>query len=166
MSTSRLDLPTYHPLPAYTAEPRRGYEHRLLLHDPPNIPLSVASPPRQWREQFAKHSKSGGVTLKVSNQRSNAPLPVHHGGANSPIQGSVDLAKTDNVTSVDLKECVVPICLFPPPPISSLGMGLSITMEHRRIYISLFSISSLRAVYSYTRPPPEGPPPRSWVTSG
>jgi len=71
-----------------------------------------------------KHSKSGGITLKISSQRSNAPLPVHHGGANNPIQGSVDLAKTENVTSVDLKECVVPICLFSPCPISSLGMGL------------------------------------------
>ena len=66
-----------------------------------------------------KHSKSGGFTLKVSNQRSNVPLPVHHGGTNSPIQGSVDLAKTENVTSVDLKECAVPICLSPFPDILS-----------------------------------------------
>jgi len=166
MFTSQPDLPTYHPLPAYTAEPRRGHEHRLLVHDPPNVPLSVPSPPRQWREQFVKHSKSGGVTLKVSNQRSNAPLPVHHGGTTSPIQGSVDLAKTENVTSVDLKECVVPICPFPSRPISSVGMGLSITMKNHRIYISLFSISSLRAGYSYTRLLPEEHPPQSCVTNG
>ena len=165
MSTSQLDLPTYPPLPAYTAEPRRGHEQRLLVHDPPNIPLSVTSPPRQWREQFVKHSKSGGVTLKVSNQRSNVPLPVHCGGTNSPIQGSVDLAKTENVTSVDLKECAIPICLS-PAPISSPAMGLSITVEHRKIYISLFSLFSSRAGCSYTKLLPEERPPQSYVASG
>ena len=111
MPTSRSNLSTHHPLPAYTAEPRRGHEHRLLIHDPPNVPLSVPDSSRQWREQFAKHSKSGGVTLKISNQRSNVPLPVHLGGSNNPIQGSVDLTKTENVTSVDLKECATFICL-------------------------------------------------------
>lgn len=50
-----------------------------------------------------KQSKSGSVTLKVSNQRSNASLPIHHGGTNNPIRGYVDLAKTENVTSVELK---------------------------------------------------------------
>jgi len=166
MSTSQMDLPTYHPLPAYTAEPRRGHEHRLLVHDLPNIPVSVASPPRQWREQFVKHSKSGGVTLKVSNQRSNVSLPVHYGGTNNPIQGSVDLAKAENVTSVDLKECVVPIRLFPFPDLLPTGMGLSIIVEHRRIYISLFSLFSSRAGCSYTKSLPEERPLRSCATSG
>ena len=70
-----------------------------------------------------KHSKSGGVTLRISNQRSNVPSPVHQGGTNNTIRGSVDLAKVENVTSVDLKECAVSICLSPSCPISSLGMG-------------------------------------------
>jgi hypothetical protein len=37
------------------------------------------------------------------------PLPIHHGGTNNPIQGCVDLAKTENVTSVELKECITSI---------------------------------------------------------
>jgi len=63
-----------------------------------------------------KHSKSGGITLKVSNQRSNVTLPIYHGGTNNPIRGCVDLAKTENVTSVELKECVISICLSPSSP--------------------------------------------------
>lgn len=113
MSISQSNLSTYHSLPAYTPEPREGYERRLHVRDSPNIPLSVPNPPRQWRDQFAKHSKSGGVTLKVSNQRSNVPLPIYQGGTNNPIQGCVDLAKTENVTSVELKERVIFICLSP-----------------------------------------------------
>ena len=56
-----------------------------------------------------KQSKSGGVTLKVSNQRSNVQLPIYHGGTNNPIRGSVDLAKAENVTSVELKERTISI---------------------------------------------------------
>jgi hypothetical protein len=116
MSASQVNLSAYHPPPAYTAEPRRGREQRLLIHDPSIIPLTVPSPPRQWRDQFVKHSKSGGVTLKVSNQRSHVPSPIHHGGTNDPIRGSVDLAKTENVTSVELKECVFSASLSLPLP--------------------------------------------------
>jgi len=118
MPTSQSHLSACPPLPAYTAEPRRGHEQRLLIHDPSNVPLSVPGPQRQWRDQFVKHSKSGGVTLKVSHQRSNVPLPTHHGGTNNPIRGSVDLAKTEYVASVDLKERVISIHLSP-----SFGMG-------------------------------------------
>lgn len=116
MSVSKSNQSDYHILPAYTAEPRRGHEQRLHVNDLPNVPLSVPSPPRQWRDQFVKHSKSGGVTLKVSDQRSNAPLPIYRGGGNNPIRGCVDLAKTENVTSVELKECVISIRLSPPGP--------------------------------------------------
>ena len=63
-----------------------------------------------------KQSKSGGVILKVSNQRSDVPLPIYHGGANNPLQGYVDLTKTENVTSVELKECVISIRLSPSTP--------------------------------------------------
>ncbi|KAF9646697.1 hypothetical protein BDM02DRAFT_3099426 [Thelephora ganbajun] len=106
MSASQSNLSAYYSLPAYTAEPRRGHEQRLLVHDPPNVPLSIPSPPRQWQDQFVKHSKSGGVTLKVYNQRSDVPFPTYHGGANNSIRGCVDLAKTENVTCIDLKECL------------------------------------------------------------
>ena len=111
MSCSQSNLPAYHPLPAYTAEPRRGYEQRILINETPNVPLSVPSPPRQWRDQFVKQSKSGGVTLKVSNQRPNVQFPIYHGGTNNPVRGCVDLAKTENVTSVELKECTISIQL-------------------------------------------------------
>ena len=116
MSISQSSLSTYHPPPAYTPEPRRGYEQRLHVRDSLNVPISIPGPPRQWRDQFVKHSKSGGVILKVSNQRSDVPLPVYHGGTNNPLQGYVDLAKTENVTSVELKECVISICLPPSTP--------------------------------------------------
>jgi hypothetical protein len=122
MSASQSDTSAYRFLPAYTPEPRRGYEQRLLIHETPNVPLSVSSPPRQWRDQFVKQSKSGGVTLKVFNQRSNAPLPVCHGGTNNPVRGCVDLAKTEGVISVELKECVISTCLsFPLPRPPLLG---------------------------------------------
>lgn len=116
MSASQPNLFAHHPPPPYSAEPRRGHEQRLLVHDPPNVPLSVASPPRQWQDQFVKHSKSGSVTLKVFNQRPHVPSPIHHGGANNPIRGCVDLTKTENVTSVELKECIASTYLSHPFP--------------------------------------------------
>lgn len=110
MSFSESDLSAYHYLPAYTAEPRKGYERRLHIHgSPPSIP----DPQREWRGQFVKRSKSGGITFKISNQKPNAPLPVYYGGLDNPIRGCVDLAKTENVTSVELKECLV--CPSPRP---------------------------------------------------
>lgn len=107
MSVSQSDLSAYHYLPAYTAEPRKGYEQRLHVHDSPNVPPSIPDQPREWRGQFVKHSKSGGITLKISHQRPNMSLPIYHGGPNNPIRGCVDLAKTENVTSVELKECLI-----------------------------------------------------------
>ena len=116
MSVSQSNLSIYHSPPPYTPEPRKGYEQRLHVHDSAGVPPFIPSPPRRWQDQFVKHSKSGGITLKVSNQRSNVTLPIYHGGTNNPIRGCVDLAKTENVTSVELKECVISICLSPSSP--------------------------------------------------
>ena len=163
MSCSQSDLSAYHPLPPYTAEPRRGYEQTLHMQETPIVPLSIPNPPRQWRDQFVKQSKSGGVTLKVSNQRYNVPFPIHHGGTKNPVRGCVDLAKTENVTSVELKERTLSIWLL----ISLIpSLGLSIIMEYRGIYVFLFPKFSLRAGYFCKRSLQGVRPPQSCVATG
>lgn len=92
---STLSLPSYSAptlarTPTYTAEPQQ-YEQRLAL----NILR-----PRPSGE-YTKSSKGGGLSLRLFGQESGAPLPVYGFGA--PIDGTVEIMKTEGVNAVEIK---------------------------------------------------------------
>ena len=95
---STASLPSYTPpdfsrIPSYTAEPQ-GHERRLAQAPrPPYRPRAAVD--------FVKHSKSGGLSLRLSEQIDGAVVPVY--GARSPIEGVVELAKADGLAYVAVK---------------------------------------------------------------
>ncbi|KAJ7639086.1 hypothetical protein FB45DRAFT_1001079 [Roridomyces roridus] len=101
MSTAALpnfpysDLPPLQPsfsrTPSYTAEPRT-HEQRIALNAR-LLPRPTGT--------FVKSSKNGDVTLRLTAQKDNIELPVY--GCGSLVEGIVELAKTDNVSTVEVK---------------------------------------------------------------
>lgn len=92
-------LPSYvgHPLPpsrtpTYTATPA-AHEQRLALNERLPDPNNGGS--------FVKQSKSGGVSLHLEGQDSDALLPVYGNGA--IVEGTVRVSKAENVSSVEIK---------------------------------------------------------------
>ncbi|ETW82344.1 hypothetical protein HETIRDRAFT_474957 [Heterobasidion irregulare TC 32-1] len=95
---STASLPGYTPpdfssIPSYTAEPQ-GHERRLAQAPRPPYRQRAAA-------DFVKHSKSGGLSLRLSEQMDGAVVPVY--GARSPIEGVVELAKADGLAYVAVK---------------------------------------------------------------
>jgi hypothetical protein len=83
--------PTHLHSPTYTAVPR-AHEHRLALNARlrPNRPL----------REFVKQTKNGGVSLRLVGQDDQATLPVY--GLGASVQGTVEINKTDGITSVEV----------------------------------------------------------------
>ena len=95
---STASLPSYTPpdfssIPSYTAEPQ-GHERRLAQAPRPPYRQRAAA-------DFVKHSKSGGLSLRLSEQMDGAVVPAY--GARSPIEGVVELAKADGLAYVAVK---------------------------------------------------------------
>jgi hypothetical protein len=77
-------------------DPLRAYQS--LPHEPPSIPRSST---------FIKESKQGAVSLKLTGQRPSSTPVYGHGAL---IDGSVEVAKLDDIQSVELKVCSI-VCL-------------------------------------------------------
>ncbi|KAJ6538545.1 hypothetical protein DFH09DRAFT_1177180 [Mycena vulgaris] len=96
MSTASLPsyiapLPTFSRTPSYSAEPGL-YEQRLAL----NARLLP-----QPTGNFVKSSKSGDAKLRLTAQHDKIDLPVY--GTGGVVEGTVELAKTDNISTVEVK---------------------------------------------------------------
>ncbi|PPQ92855.1 hypothetical protein CVT25_004343 [Psilocybe cyanescens] len=94
MSTASLPsyiAPSLHNTPSYSAEPHQ-YEQRLAFAD--------RARPRPSGD-FVKESKGGGVRLRLTAQDDNATLPIY--GSSDAVEGTVELTKTEAVTSVEVK---------------------------------------------------------------
>jgi len=89
---STASLPVYQGLPSYTAEPRWS-ERRIALNQPYR--------PTRYSAEFVKQSRNGGVSLRLAQHENNLDAPAYGGG--EVIKGTVELLKTDNVTSVEVK---------------------------------------------------------------
>ena len=91
-------LPAYRPTtlarspasPVYTPEPQ-AYEQRLALNRIRERPST----------EFVKQSKTGGISLRLSEQADNASLPVY--GCGDSVEGTIELAKPESATSVDVR---------------------------------------------------------------
>ncbi|THH20590.1 hypothetical protein EW146_g783 [Bondarzewia mesenterica] len=95
---STASLPSYAPpeftrSPSYTEEPQ-GHERRLAHATRPTYPSRPLS-------DFVKQSKSGGLSLRLSEQADGVRAPVY--GVRSPIEGTVELAKVDGLAYVAIK---------------------------------------------------------------
>ncbi|KZT64274.1 hypothetical protein DAEQUDRAFT_43057 [Daedalea quercina L-15889] len=95
---SASGLPAYRPTsvlrspasPVYTAEPQ-AYEQRLALNRIRERPST----------EFVKQSKTGGVSLRLSEQEDKATLPVY--GCGDSVEGTVELAKPESASSVEVR---------------------------------------------------------------
>ncbi|KAJ7180372.1 hypothetical protein C8R43DRAFT_399218 [Mycena crocata] len=83
--------PSFSRTPSYSAEPGL-YEQRLALN--------ARSLP-QHTGNFVKSSKSGDAKLRLTAQEDNINLPVY--GSGGVVEGTVELAKTDNISTVEVK---------------------------------------------------------------
>ncbi|KAG6828053.1 hypothetical protein H0H92_009514 [Tricholoma furcatifolium] len=96
MSTSSLPsyaAPSFAQTPTYSAEPRQS-ERRIALVD------RLRARPTG---HFVKKSKNGDAQLRLAGQEDNSDIDFPIFGAQSRIDGLVELFKPDNVTSVDVK---------------------------------------------------------------
>lgn len=86
-------LPEYAPpslvSPTYTTLPRT-HEHRLAFNH-----RHRSRPSRS----FVKQTKNGNVSLRLPDQDDRAALPVY--GLAASVQGTVDIGKTEGITSVE-----------------------------------------------------------------
>lgn len=95
---STTSLPSYNArhsqprIPSYSAEPQ-AFEQRLAW--------SSRNTAHRPTAEFVKQSKGGIVSLHLKDQEHNVTLPVY--GCGAVISGTVDLAKTDGVTAVEIK---------------------------------------------------------------
>jgi len=95
---SASSLPAYRPpsfarspaSPVYTPEPQ-AYEQRLALNRIRERPST----------EFVKQSKTGGVSLRLSEQEDNASLPVY--GCGDSVEGTIDLAKPESASGVEVR---------------------------------------------------------------
>lgn len=96
MSTATLDNfpappPNFSRAPSYTAEPQN--DEQRLAH--------VRRPQPSQFTDFVKQSKNGDCRLRLVQQENSAVLPSY--GSGGIVAGTVDLAKTDAITSVEAK---------------------------------------------------------------
>lgn len=100
MSTTSLPsyylAPTLPSIPAYSEEPQQ-YEQRLAYANRIHPRSSKA---------FVKHSKNGDAKLTLNGQ--DGQVPAY--GSGGVIDGSVDIMKTEGVTSVEIKVCIARSC--------------------------------------------------------
>lgn len=82
--------PSFVRSPSYTAEPQE-HEQRLALSRLRRRPSS----------DFVKHSRGGGISLRLTEQPDGAALPVY--GRGDAVEGTVELAKPEGVVSVEVK---------------------------------------------------------------
>ncbi|KAH9841351.1 uncharacterized protein C8Q71DRAFT_325791 [Rhodofomes roseus] len=95
---SASSLPAYRPSsfarspasPVYTPEPQ-AYEQRLALNRVRERPST----------EFVKQSKTGGLSLRLSEQEDNATLPAY--GCGDSVEGTVDLAKPESANCVEVR---------------------------------------------------------------
>jgi hypothetical protein len=88
--------PTFSRTPSYSAEPGL-YEQRLALNAR-SLPQATGN--------FIKSSKGGDAKLRLTAQEDKINLPVY--GAAGVVEGTVELAKTDNISTVEVT--VTPLC--------------------------------------------------------
>ncbi|KAJ4465830.1 hypothetical protein C8J55DRAFT_440508 [Lentinula edodes] len=92
---STASLPSYYlapnlsRTPAYTEEPQE-HEQRIALSDRLRSRNSGT---------FVKQSRNGEARLTLNAQ--NGPIPTY--GSGGIIDGTIDIAKTENITSIDIK---------------------------------------------------------------
>ncbi|KAH7876132.1 uncharacterized protein C8R40DRAFT_1169780 [Lentinula edodes] len=92
---STASLPSYYlapnlsHTPAYTEEPQE-HEQRIALSDRLRSRNSGT---------FVKQSRNGEARLTLNAQ--NGPIPTY--GSGGIIDGTIDIAKTENITSIDIK---------------------------------------------------------------
>ncbi|GLB38635.1 hypothetical protein LshimejAT787_0505000 [Lyophyllum shimeji] len=94
MSTSSLPsyvAPSFSQTPSYSAEPHQ-HEQRIALAD--------RSRPRPTGD-FVKKSTNGDARLRLTAQENNIELPTY--GAQSCVEGVVELSKVEHITSVEVK---------------------------------------------------------------
>lgn len=94
MSVSSLPsyfAPSFTRTPLYSAEPHE-YERRIALAD--------RLRPRP-SGQFVKKSKNGEARLRLTAQDNDCTLPIY--GSQGCVEGTVELLKTDGITSVEVK---------------------------------------------------------------
>ncbi|KAJ7231403.1 hypothetical protein B0H12DRAFT_1146589 [Mycena haematopus] len=77
--------------PSYSEEP--GLHEQRLALNARSLPQPTGN--------FVKVSKHGDVTMRLAAQEDNVDLPVYSSGA--VIEGTVELSKKDDVSSVDVK---------------------------------------------------------------
>ncbi|KAJ7780966.1 hypothetical protein B0H16DRAFT_603113 [Mycena metata] len=82
---------TFSRTPSYSAEPG-VYEQRLALNAR-SLPQATGD--------FIKSSKSGDAKLRLSAQEDKIDLPVY--GSGGVVEGTVELLKTDNISTVEVK---------------------------------------------------------------
>lgn len=96
-SMSTASLPSYYlapnlsRTPAYTEEPQE-HEQRIALSDRLRSRNSGT---------FVKQSRNGEARLTLNAQ--NGPIPTY--GSGGIIDGTIEIAKTENITSIDIKVC-------------------------------------------------------------
>ncbi|KAJ7498660.1 hypothetical protein FB451DRAFT_1016434 [Mycena latifolia] len=83
--------PSFSRTPSYSAEPGL-FEQRLAL----NARLLP-----QPTGNFVKSSKGGNAKLRLTAQEDKIDLPVY--GSGGAVEGTVELAKTDNISTVEVK---------------------------------------------------------------
>lgn len=81
----------------YSAEPHQ-YEQRIALAD--------RLRPRP-SGNFVKKSKNGDARLRLNAQEDGVALPTY--GSQGCVEGTVELSKTDGVTSVEVKVSSAPV---------------------------------------------------------
>jgi hypothetical protein len=87
--------PSYSRTPSYSVEPGL-FEQRLAL----NARLLP-----QPTGNFVKSSKGGDAKLRLTAQEDKVDLPVY--GSGGLVEGTVELAKTDNISTVEVKVIVL-----------------------------------------------------------
>ena len=92
-------------LPAYTA--RQGLQSHSYSAEPryheQRLALSRRIPAARPSGEFVKESKSRGIRLRLFAQREGVELPIYASGTS--IVGTIELSKTEGVTSVEVKVC-------------------------------------------------------------
>ncbi|KAJ7653481.1 hypothetical protein B0H17DRAFT_1100695 [Mycena rosella] len=83
--------PSYSRAPSYSVQPGL-FEQRLALN--------ARTLPRPTGN-FVKSSKGGDAKLRLSAQQDEIDLPVY--GAGGVVEGTVELAKTDNISTVEVE---------------------------------------------------------------
>jgi hypothetical protein len=76
--------------PTYTAAPQ-AHEYRLAARLRPN-----RSP-----GEFVKQTRNGAIVLRLVGQDDHASIPVY--GYSASVQGTLDINKRDNITSVEVQ---------------------------------------------------------------